>query len=97
MNTFTRKEDIVLFDMGATYYGFCSDITCSYPVSGKFSPNQKVIYNAVLRACNAVLAALKPGDANSLFTTVNVQKPMSENQIYTNYTFLGLPISDTFG
>ena len=47
--------------MGANYYGFCSDITCSYPVSGKFSANQKLIYNAVLRACNAVIAALKPG------------------------------------
>ncbi len=47
--------------MGANYYGFCSDITCSYPVSGKFSADQKLIYNAVLRACNAVIAALKPG------------------------------------
>jgi hypothetical protein len=30
-------------------------------VSGKFSPNQKLIYNAVLRGCKAVIAALKPG------------------------------------
>lgn len=61
LKTHFRKEDIVLFDMGATYYGFCSDITCSYPVSGKFSPDQKLVYNAVLRACNAVTGALKPG------------------------------------
>jgi hypothetical protein len=39
-----RKEDIVLFDMGANYYGFCSDITCSYPVSGKFTDNQVSIF-----------------------------------------------------
>ncbi|XP_059087149.1 xaa-Pro dipeptidase-like [Tigriopus californicus] len=52
---------IVLFDMGAEYYRFCSDITCSYPVNGKFTDKQKVVYNAVLRASRAVLNAVKPG------------------------------------
>lgn len=55
------SDDIVLFDMGANYYGFCSDITCSYPVTGKFTDNQKVIYNAVLRACRAVVNTMKDG------------------------------------
>ena len=36
------NNDIVLFDMGAEYYCFCSDITCSYPASGKFTEKQKV-------------------------------------------------------
>lgn len=56
-----KDGDIVLFDMGAEYYCFCSDITCSYPANGKFTEKQKVIYNAVLRASRAVLDALKPG------------------------------------
>merc|ERR1712223_1872455 len=56
-----EATDIVLFDMGAEYYCFCSDITCSYPVSGKFTDKQKVIYNAVWRATKAVLEAAKPG------------------------------------
>ena len=56
-----RDGDIVLFDMGAEYYRFCSDITCSYPANGKFTDNQKVVYNAVLRASRAVLSAAKPG------------------------------------
>lgn len=56
-----REEDTVLFDMGAEYYCFCSDITCSYPVSGKFSEKQKVIYNAVWRATKAVMDTAKPG------------------------------------
>ena len=34
--------DMVLFDMGAEYCCYCSDITCSWPVNGKFTENQKV-------------------------------------------------------
>eukprot|EP00095_Tigriopus_kingsejongensis_P002767 maker-scaffold845_size89356-snap-gene-0.20 protein:Tk02767 transcript:maker-scaffold845_size89356-snap-gene-0.20-mRNA-1 annotation:"xaa-pro dipeptidase" len=56
-----EASHMVLFDMGAEYYRFCSDITCSYPVNGKFSPQQKIIYNAVLDASRAVLEAIKPG------------------------------------
>ncbi len=56
-----RDGDMVLFDMGAEYYRFCSDITCSYPVNGKFTEKQKVIYNAVLRASRAVVNAALPG------------------------------------
>lgn len=56
-----KEGDIVLFDMGAEYYCFCSDVTCSYPVSGKFTENQKLIYNAVYRSNQAVMKAVKPG------------------------------------
>ena len=56
-----EDDHIVLFDMGAEYFCFCSDITCSYPVTGKFSAKQKAIYNAVWRATEAVLKAAKPG------------------------------------
>jgi len=56
-----RDGDMVLFDFGAEYYCFCSDVTCSWPVNGKFTDKQKVVYNAVLRANRAVFDALKPG------------------------------------
>jgi hypothetical protein len=36
--------------MGCEYYGYDSDITTSFPVSGKFSDDQKVVYGAVLSA-----------------------------------------------
>jgi len=58
-----QTTDMVLFDMGAEYFCFCSDITCSYPVSGKFNDKQKVIYNAVWRATKAVLTSAKAGVA----------------------------------
>nr|CAB3264778.1 xaa-Pro dipeptidase [Phallusia mammillata] len=53
--------DMCLFDMGGEYYCYASDITCSYPVNGKFTDDQKAIYNAVLKANRAVQKALKPG------------------------------------
>ena len=56
-----KDGDIVLFDMGAQYYCFSSDITCSYPVNGKFTEKQKIIYNAVYDSNQAVMNAVKPG------------------------------------
>jgi Xaa-Pro dipeptidase len=47
--------------MGGEYYCYVSDITCSFPVSGKFTDDQRAVYNAVLRANKAVMDAVKPG------------------------------------
>lgn len=51
-----------LFDMGGEYYCYSSDITCTFPANGKFTENQKAIYEAVLRSCRAVMSAMKPGE-----------------------------------
>ncbi|KAE9614018.1 putative xaa-Pro dipeptidase [Lupinus albus] len=53
--------DIALLDMGAEYHFYGSDITCSFPINGKFTNDQSLIYNAVLDAHNSVLSAMKPG------------------------------------
>ncbi|KAG9398054.1 hypothetical protein AC1031_015080 [Aphanomyces cochlioides] len=53
--------DIFLNDMGADYHGYASDITCTFPVNGVFLDDQKFIYNGVLKAHDAVIAAMKPG------------------------------------
>lgn len=50
-----------LFDMGGEYYCYTSDITCSFPANGKFSPDQRAIYEAVLKSSRAVMAAIRPG------------------------------------
>ena len=47
--------------MGGEYYCHASDITCSFPVNGKFTDKQKIIYEAVLKASRAVMDAVKPG------------------------------------
>lgn len=53
--------DMCLFDMGASYCGYASDITCSFPANGKFTRDQRHIYNAVLKANDAVMQAAQPG------------------------------------
>jgi Xaa-Pro dipeptidase len=56
-----KDGDMTLCDMGLKFYGYCSDITVTYPVNGKFTPKQKEIYEAVLDANVAVKNAVKPG------------------------------------
>ena len=56
-----REGDMFLNDSGAQYHGYVSDITCSYPVNGRFTSQQRSIYNAVLDANRAVQDAMKPG------------------------------------
>ncbi|TMW49509.1 hypothetical protein DOY81_005399 [Sarcophaga bullata] len=56
-----QDGDMCLFDMGANYCGYAADITCSFPANGKFTEDQKFIYNAVLDARNAVLKEAKDG------------------------------------
>jgi Xaa-Pro dipeptidase len=57
----SKNGDMCLFDMGAEYFGYGSDVTCSFPVNGVFSLAQKLIYQAVLNAQVAVYAMMKPG------------------------------------
>ncbi|XP_074645434.1 xaa-Pro dipeptidase-like isoform X2 [Tubulanus polymorphus] len=56
-----RDGDLCLFDLGAEYYCYTSDITTTFPANGKFTEKQKVIYNAVLDANRSVFKACKPG------------------------------------
>ncbi|HVH73038.1 MAG TPA: aminopeptidase P N-terminal domain-containing protein, partial [Candidatus Dormibacteraeota bacterium] len=53
--------DIVVLDVGAQYSGYSADITRTIPANGKFTARQREIYEIVLGAQNAALAAIKPG------------------------------------
>jgi Xaa-Pro aminopeptidase len=53
--------EIVLLDVAGQYSGYAADITRTIPAEGKFTPRQREIYEIVLGAQNAALAALKPG------------------------------------
>lgn len=53
--------DLVLIDSGVTYRGYSSDITRTFPASGKFSNRQKELYSIVLEAQEKAISAMKPG------------------------------------
>ncbi len=53
--------DVVICDVGARVGGYCADETRTYPVSGTFSRRQAEIYDLVLEAHDAAVAAVRPG------------------------------------
>lgn len=52
-------EDIILVDAGAEFIGYASDITRTYPSTGKFTPEQAGVYNAVLKTQETAIQACK--------------------------------------
>lgn len=56
-----KEGDLVLIDAGAEYQGYAGDITRTFPVSGKFSPQQAQLYSLVLKANKLAINLVKPG------------------------------------
>ena len=56
-----KDGDLLLIDAGAEKEYYASDITRTFPVNGRFSPEQKALYNLVLAAQDAAIAQVKPG------------------------------------
>jgi len=55
------RNGLLLADVGAEVEGYAADTTRTYPASGKFSPDQRAIYDAVYAVQEATLAAMRPG------------------------------------
>ena len=58
-----KDGDLVLIDAAAEYQFYASDITRTFPVNGKFSPEQKALYNVVLDAQIAAINAVQIGNS----------------------------------
>ena len=56
-----REGEVVVNDSGAEYGSYASDVTRTYPVSGRFSAEQKRVYEVVLAAQKGAMAMVKPG------------------------------------
>ncbi|KAJ4759228.1 Metallopeptidase M24 family protein [Rhynchospora pubera] len=81
--------DMALMDMGAEYSFYGSDITCSFPINGKFTKDQTIIYNGLERPTEPGLRSLRTVRElqNGMVITVEpgcyfieaLLKPASEN------------------
>lgn len=58
-----RANDMLLTDAGAEYHGYTADVTRTMPVDSKFSPEEREIYNLVLKSQLAGIEACKPGNS----------------------------------
>ena len=60
-NNVMKDGELFLCDLGSAYKHYCSDISRTFPVNGKFSERQKEIYEIVLEVQRRIQEAAKPG------------------------------------
>ena len=60
-NEALQENSLLLIDAGGELAGYAADITRTFPVNGRFTEEQKVIYNLVLKSQIAAIDAIKPG------------------------------------
>ena len=58
-----KDGDLVLIDAACEYQLYASDITRTFPVNGKFSPEQKALYEVILKAQIAAIDAVRIGNS----------------------------------
>ncbi|MCI0436648.1 MAG: Xaa-Pro dipeptidase [Gemmatimonadetes bacterium] len=56
-----RSGEVVLVDAGARHEMYCADISRTFPVSGRFTGDQRALYEIVRRAHDEAIAAIRPG------------------------------------
>lgn len=62
-----QNNDLLLIDAGCAYGYYNGDITRTFPVNGKFTPEQKILYEIVLEAQLRAIAVVQPGNPYNQF------------------------------
>jgi Xaa-Pro aminopeptidase len=93
-----KEGELVVVDAAAEAELYATDVTRTYPVSGKFSAEQRAIYDLVLKAQAAGIAAAKPGVTVHTIEKA-VRKVIDEGGYHDAYLhgcchFVGLEVHD---
>lgn len=99
-----QAGDVVLMDYGADFDYYTSDITRTWPVSGKFTPAQEKMYRCILEARDAIIAAMKPGvkisdlqnAAQEAYKKHGFEKEFIDSGRYVGH-FIGISVHDVGG
>jgi len=83
-----RDGDLLLVDVGASWANYSADLTRTYPANGRFTPRQRVIYDAVLRVLRASIERTRPG------VTLRDWKRAAQVQMTEELVGLGLLTSE---
>jgi Xaa-Pro aminopeptidase len=81
---FIQAGEVVVMDIGASYGGYAADVTRTIPASGRFSRDQRAVYETVLAAQKAAEARARPG------TTWHELNEVADSVIAEGLTRLGL-------
>jgi Xaa-Pro aminopeptidase len=84
-----NRGELLLMDVGAECSGYAADITRTIPVGARFSQRQREIYEIVLGAQNAVIAAIKPG--------MYLSKPYPNNLTKIAFDYINTHGKDSHG
>jgi Xaa-Pro aminopeptidase len=72
-NMALNDGELVLIDAGCEYQHYASDITRTFPVNGRFSGEQRAVYDVVLAAQTAALAQVRPGNTLEMVHMASVR------------------------
>lgn len=93
-----QSGDLVMIDAGAEYHHYTSDLSRTVPVSGRFSEEQKQLYEAVLAAHHAAVAVIRPGTTFGQVqeAAVDVLRAKGLERYFTFGTshFIGMDVHD---
>lgn len=69
-----RDGDLVLIDAGCEFDGYAGDVTRTFPANGRFSGEQRALYEIVLAAMEAAFACVRPGIPRTAFHDAAVRR-----------------------
>jgi len=90
--------ELVVLDVGAEFHGYAADVTRTIPSSGRYSKRQRQIYEIVLAAQRAGIAAIKPGatlrEVHRAARGVIVKAGYGKYFLHSTSHWLGLDVHD---